>query len=335
VVVAAMGNENRDTDRVPVYPACYRSSAEDWVIGVGSTDQDDFRSLFSNFGDNCLDLSAPGEEIYGLSFEQPADGFDDLYLGGWSGTSMSSPLVAGSAALLLSAYPDLSPADVNTILKLSVDPINVINRSMKSQAGAGRLNLGRAMEYAAQFSSADESATSGETEETVTTGISPVTGLIEEITSVSAGDYIKSPSFSTVYYVTEDGGRRAFIDSNTYFTWADSFSEIKEVTDATLTTLPLSGVMLPKAGVVLVKIQSDARVYALSENVFDEFAPLLREITTEQIAHQMYGPNWADYVIDVEPTYFGRFEHGDEIFEAESVDTSIMRTRQALADLAQ
>ncbi len=336
VIVAAMGNENRDTDMDPVFPACYHNSTEDWVIGVGSTDADDFRSLFSNFGSNCLDLSAPGEDIFGLSFEESTDGFDDLYLGGWSGTSMSSPLVAGAAALLLSIYPDLSPEDITNILKLSVDPINVVNASMKAKAGAGRLNLARALEYGAQFSTADETAPStspingGDS-----TGISPVTGELEVITSVSAGDYIKSPSFSTVYYVTESGGRRAFIDVNSYFTWADSFDEIKAVTDATLSTLPLEGMMLPKSGVVLIKIQSDARVYALEENANDEFSPYLREITTELIAHEMYGANWADYVIDFEPTYFGRFESGEDISEAEEVDTSIMRTRQELSQLAQ
>ena len=127
VIVAAMGNENQDTDRRPVYPACYFSATEDWVIGVGSTDSDDFRSVFSNYGGDCLDLSAPGEDIYGLAFEEPSDGFNDDYLGGWSGTSMSSPLVAGAAALLLSAYSDLTPEDITNVLKLSVDPINVIN----------------------------------------------------------------------------------------------------------------------------------------------------------------------------------------------------------------
>ena len=342
VVVAAMGNENQDTDRNPVYPACYFSSTEDWVIGVGSTDSDDFRSIFSNFGSDCLDLSAPGEDIYGLAFEEPADGFNDKYLGGWSGTSMSSPLVAGAAALLLSAYPDLTPEDITNVLKLSVDPINVINSSMKSKAGAGRLNLARALEYGAEFSNMGSgpdnglSPTTEPVDESISEqGFSPVTGLLEDITSVSAGDFIKSPSFPTVYYVTSEGGRRAFVDTNSYFTWGDSFDRVKNVTDATLSTLPLSGVMLPKAGIVLVKITSDPRVYALFDNDSDEFAPELREIASESIASEMYGSTWADYVIDFEPTYFGRFEHGDEIIESEDVDTSIMKTRAELATLAQ
>lgn len=338
VVVAAMGNEDRDTDRRPVYPACYFSDTEDWVIGVGSTDGDDFRSIFSNYGSDCLDLSAPGEDIYGLAFQNPADGFNDLYLGGWSGTSMSSPLVAGAAALLLSAYPDLTPEDITNVLKLSVDPINVANNALKSKAGAGRLNLARALEYGAQFSVADDGAVGadpgiGPTENEQ--GLSPVTGLLEDITPVATGDFVKSPSFSTVYFVTAEGGRRAFVDANSYFTWANSFDEIKSVTDATLATLPLSGVMLPKAGVVLVKITSDPRVYALAENPDDEFAPALREIASETIATEMYSSTWADYVIDFEPTFFSRFTRGDQILEPEDVNTSIMKTRQALFLLAQ
>lgn len=337
VVVAAMGNDSRDTDSQPVYPACFQSSDEDWVIGVGSTDVDDYRSLFSNFGENCVDLSAPGEDIFGLSFEEEDDGFSDFYLGGWSGTSMSAPLVTGAAALLLSIYPDLTPDDISNVLQLSVDPIHVYSSSMKSKAGAGRLNLARALEYGAQFSdgSAAEETTEESSTETAAQGVSPVTGELEDITAVEVGDFIKAPSFATVYYVAEDGLRRPFIDTNSYFTWADSFASIKEVTDATLSTLTLSGVMLPHHGVVLVKIQSDARVYALAENPDDDFAPLLREIMSEEIAIDMYGANWADYVIDVEPTFFGRFEVGDSISEPEEVETSIMKTRQQLFELAQ
>lgn len=68
VVVAAMGNDSRDTDSVAVYPACLKDGDHDWVIGVASSDKRDTPSTFSNYGNTCTDLTAPGEEIYGLSY---------------------------------------------------------------------------------------------------------------------------------------------------------------------------------------------------------------------------------------------------------------------------
>ncbi|RMD51624.1 LamG domain-containing protein, partial [Candidatus Parcubacteria bacterium] len=94
-------------------------------------------------------------------------------------------------------------------------------------------------------------------------GHSPATGEVEEISEVGPGMFIKSPSYSTVYYVDENMQRRPFLNEQSYFTWADSWSELTTVTDATLPELTLGTPMLPKQGVVMVKIQSDNKVYAI------------------------------------------------------------------------
>lgn len=166
---------------------------------------------------------------------------------------------------------------------------------------------------------------------TGTTGISPVTGLLEDISVVNAGDYIKSPYFSTVYYVDSNHVRHPFMDSQTYFTWQNSFSAIKVVTDATLPTMVLGAPMLPKPGITLVKIQSDNRVYAV-EASSDMFAPKLRWITSESLATSLYGENWADYVIDLDVTLFPRFKKGTDITSNSSiaVDKSFMKTRTTI-----
>lgn len=144
-------------------------------------------------------------------------------------------------------------------------------------------------------------------------GLSPVTGKAENISAVVAGDYIKSPSFSTVYYVTGKFTRRPFMDGQTYFTWQDSFTGVKSVTDATLSALPLEGAMLPKPGVVLVKIQSDPKTYAVTANPDDAFKPILRWVASEAVAKELYGAAWSSYVIDVPPTLFPRFKFGASI----------------------
>ncbi|MCR4312552.1 MAG: S8 family serine peptidase, partial [Candidatus Uhrbacteria bacterium] len=154
VVVAALGNDARDTNAVPVYPACLKSSVDDWVIGVASSDVDDYASGFSNYGSSCADVSAPGEDIFGPMFENISEGYTDEYMGGWTGTSVASPLVAGTAALLLSAYPSLSPDDVRTLIKLSVDPVFATG-SKAGQFGAGRLNVARALHLAVDYAAAN------------------------------------------------------------------------------------------------------------------------------------------------------------------------------------
>jgi hypothetical protein len=65
--VAAVGNEGDDLDETPYYPACLRSEAADWVIGVTATDNDDKETDFTNYGRSCADVAAPGAEFYSLS----------------------------------------------------------------------------------------------------------------------------------------------------------------------------------------------------------------------------------------------------------------------------
>ncbi len=146
VVVAALGNDAKDVNLSPVYPACFRSATEDWVIGVSATDENDAETEFTNFGNTCADLSAPGTNIEGLTLSNGNDGLTSNQIS-WDGTSAASPMVAGAAALILSAFPTLSVDQVRTALKLSVDPIKE-TVSGKGALGVGRLNVGRALTVA-------------------------------------------------------------------------------------------------------------------------------------------------------------------------------------------
>ncbi len=148
VVVAALGNNSDDVNDDPVYPACIQSALTDWVLGVTATDDDDDQTSFTNYGDDCADLAAPGKNILGIGFQERSS--DSAYSGPWDGTSTASPLVAGAAGLLLSAHPNLSPEDVFTILKLSVDPFGEVFTDPGS-LGVGRLNIAKALDLAATF----------------------------------------------------------------------------------------------------------------------------------------------------------------------------------------
>ena len=123
VVVAAAGNEG-----------AFAKTAEDpYILRVGATDSSDVLYSWSNTGNN-LDLVAPGN----ASVTMRGGGY-----GGGGGTSFSSPLVAGGAALILSANPFLAPSAVQDILRQSADDLGPTG--WDSSYGFGRLNLERAV----------------------------------------------------------------------------------------------------------------------------------------------------------------------------------------------
>lgn len=164
VIVAALGNDARNVNNRPVYPACLRGRVSDWVIGVAATDEDDQETQFTNYGSDCADIAAPGENILGLGYAEDAEDADEdeLYVGPWDGTSMASPLVAGAAALIKSVYPTISVDNVRSALKLSVDPAYPL--SGVGALGAGRLNIAAALEIAASLVGAQEETEESEEE---------------------------------------------------------------------------------------------------------------------------------------------------------------------------
>jgi subtilisin family serine protease len=108
-IVASTGNAS--LNGVPYYPAAYPG-----VIGVGSINHSGTISSFSNRG-NFVDLVAPGEEIYSTYISD--GGCTSNCYAYQTGTSMSSPYVAGVAGLILSKNPNYNPAEVQELLKLN------------------------------------------------------------------------------------------------------------------------------------------------------------------------------------------------------------------------
>jgi len=105
VLVAAAGNESTSA---PVYPAALNS----YVVGIASTTNWDTRSTFSNYGSVDVLIAAPGENIIST--------FPGGTYASASGTSFSSPLVAGTAALMLSAKPSLNQSQAATALSHAI-----------------------------------------------------------------------------------------------------------------------------------------------------------------------------------------------------------------------
>jgi len=126
ICVTSVGN---DGQAVNVYPAAYAQT-----IGVGSTSNTDIRSTFSDYGSDVT-LAAPGEGII-TTYPQ------NHYASGW-GTSFSTPMVAGAAALLLQMNSQLQITQATQALTQA--------QPLPGQSlGAGRLDLVRACDYASR-----------------------------------------------------------------------------------------------------------------------------------------------------------------------------------------
>lgn len=108
--------------------ACNHSPANvTEAITVSATDSEDYRAIFSNYG-TCTDIFAPGVDI------TSAWSTSDTATNTIDGTSMATPHVAGAAALLLSANPGLTPAQVASTMFAAATPDRV------NDAGPGSPN---------------------------------------------------------------------------------------------------------------------------------------------------------------------------------------------------
>jgi subtilisin family serine protease len=132
VFCAAAGNEGKDIDAEPTYPASY--NAEN-IITVAASDQDDALASFSNFGAKSVDVAAPGTNILST--------FPDNRYAYLQGTSMATPNVAGTIALLASEYPNSTVAERKAMILDNVEKKSAFKGKMTT---GGRVNINDALE---------------------------------------------------------------------------------------------------------------------------------------------------------------------------------------------
>jgi subtilisin family serine protease len=131
--VIAAGNDGLDNDVLPAFPASIRV---DNSISVAAVHGYQKLASFSNFGATSVDVAAPGVAI--LSAVPSVDRSAELPM---SGTSMAAPFVAGVAARVKDANPQLSPREMREILMGTVDQKDWLQGKVVS---AGIVNADRA-----------------------------------------------------------------------------------------------------------------------------------------------------------------------------------------------
>ena len=171
VICVAAGNDATDV------PGYLQGLSDDRVLAVAATNSGDGKSSFSNYG-AWVDISAPGEGIYSTAFNN-VDG-SHVYET-TQGTSFSSPITAGACALIWSAHPGWTSAQVAALIQSSADNIDAINPAYAGGLGSGRINLLKALgdnvhQYPQEFPSlfdAMNCAAAGDTVKVLGTSVLP------------------------------------------------------------------------------------------------------------------------------------------------------------------
>jgi len=125
--ICASGNDGRDIDKKPVYPAAYQLPN---VISVANINGDGTLAASSNYGVQNVDLAAPGSEIISTLVGSN--------YGTMTGTSMAAPMVTGACALLYSFHNSMTAEDAKSLVLQSVEKLDTLTGKVKT---GGMLNV--------------------------------------------------------------------------------------------------------------------------------------------------------------------------------------------------
>lgn len=120
---------------------------------------------------------------------------------------------------------------------------------------------------------------------------------------------IRTPEISTVYYCGRDGGRYAFQNEGTFFSWYESFDDVQIITTEEMGEIPLRGAVTYRPGVYMVKLITVPKVYAVGHN------GTLHWVPTATMAEALYGEDWSMLVRDIPDTFIGGYQYGADVSE--------------------
>ena len=133
--VTAAGNDALDEDHTPSYPCAFDLPNE---ICVTATNDNDELPAWANYGARTVQLAAPGVSIYSTLRQRGEAASAEANYGYLTGTSMAAAQVSGAAALVLSAHPSLSVAELKADILAHVHQLPSLTGKV---ATGGRLDV--------------------------------------------------------------------------------------------------------------------------------------------------------------------------------------------------
>lgn len=130
--------------------------------------------------------------------------------------------------------------------------------------------------------------------------------ITQPISAIKPSHVIKG-SGDAFYWYAANGKRYVFPNIKTYRSWypvGDDCPIVRRVEDADLATIMIGGNVTIRPGVNMIKITADPKIYAVSRG------GVLHWITNEPVAVELYGWNWATYVIDTPDAFFVNYTVG-------------------------
>lgn len=207
VFVAAASNDGKNNDTFEVYPAKAGTSN---TIAVAASNSTDGKPYWSNYGKATVDLSSPGDAIMSTL---PKDTYGNL-----SGTSMATPLVAGLVALVKAQDPNLTPAEIKSLLQATgakvqietacdcrVDAFNavdtILSKKMFVHPNAATLAVGGKQTFSGVYGEAPFTFESSNTQVASISASGELTALANGDTTVTVKDSKGQSASSYKIYV--------------------------------------------------------------------------------------------------------------------------------------
>lgn len=144
ILVFAAGNASADISSATAF-----GTRNEKLLVVAATDKDDVLATFSNYG-KYVHIAAPGRGIVMLGLKSKVAETSGV---AQNGTSFSSPIVAGAVILMKEVYPNISLAQIKTILSDTADSITTV---LDRHTPFGRLNAFEAVKAAKILAESDE-----------------------------------------------------------------------------------------------------------------------------------------------------------------------------------
>ena len=129
----------------------------------------------------------------------------------------------------------------------------------------------------------------------------PTTVALNMLVKVADDSDSTTQHDAAVYSIGADGFRHAFPSERVFLTWYPNFDDVKIISAADLGSVALGSNIIYKPGSRMIKFETSPKVYAI------DLGAVLRWVTNEAAAIDLYGDDWNTKIDTVSDALFGNY----------------------------